>query len=422
MSRLSESTIDRLHTARALSRVAAHRDVIAPSGAFFGFFHAVLPVSTVSGLSVTTEVWCADRDGSIVFLDCAGNRLATRVPSIRKTFAKCFVQQQDRVWVGYEDGYIRVYDARTKMLGSELRQHSGSVNSITTYSRKIVSGGSDFKIVITDVDSGRQFASFQTAASVVRKLLVSEDFLFCGGDDGCLRCFDLPHACEVISPDTYPIKCFKHGGVRDVAVWESTVLAAGANGVVMLDVETCAMVHFFDVGGVALSITVIPTDLTLWIQQSDGTTAVFDLVDFSRITELNSHSSSIVKDVVLMSRRTSVQLWGFSGNEVSLVCDAAETLDCALESRVQDFHSAIGDLLHRQHRLRQRSVDAKYLQHLFTHTAAQAGTIVTRWAARCLQKRTFETLRIFLCVVELLVDFTIICYIFLGKDVRQQSY
>lgn len=164
--------------------------------------------------------------------------------------------------------------------------------------------------------------------SRIHALHVEGDYLFSGGGDGVVKCWDIRTRTELVQKGRYPILAHPNGGVRDITCCQDVLITAGKGGVSLYDVETCELMHRFTGFPEVNRILVDPSSLVLWACCStSGTVTLIDLYTFREIGTLADFSAATIKTIATVSTSPSSRLFlGIEGEGLSVAyCEAGTT-------------------------------------------------------------------------------------------------
>lgn len=309
-----------------------------------------------SGRHVITEVWTAEDDGSISIRDPATGRHvkseSNRCVQFPRTFGTCMRQVEGFVVVGYQDGYIRIFDARTRQVLCTKKKHAAAVTALAIWkhgskeqsdaddSYVLFCASEDFRISMWNLKSSGDATFVHHMAghsNQVECLAVEGDFLFSGGADGYVRCWDIHIRTEVKSTESgeggYPLYAH-NGAIKDIAVVEEVLITAGTGGVCLWDIETCAAIHQFDDFGGTEEVTinricVNPASLVLWACSSQGVVHLFDLYRFQPIGTMNDFGAANVKHLAAVAQGVTSRAF-LTVKGQGLTCVYSETSDTGM--------------------------------------------------------------------------------------------
>ena len=162
-------------------------------------FHARIRCATLVG----HKVWCGEEDGTVTVRTPKGweeRRLIRKGACVVTDIAAV----GDEAWVGYSDGFIRVYDAQTQAMTKEFCQHEGPVHCMCVHQGHVYTGGADYKIYQWDPATCEFTREYAGHGAPVRCLAVAAmqglgkkqyTLLVSGADDGTIRVWR-PHSVQ----------------------------------------------------------------------------------------------------------------------------------------------------------------------------------------------------------------------------------
>ena len=319
-----------------------------------------LVLESESGRSVITEVWTAEDDGSISIRDPATGRHvkreSNRCVQFPRTFGTCMRQVEGFVVVGYQDGNIRIFDAASRQVICSKKKHAAAVTSLVVWkhgskeqsdaedSYVLFCASEDFRISMWSLNTSGDATFVHHLAghsSRVECLAVEGDFLFSGGADGFVRCWDIHLRSEVKSTESgeggYPLLAHSNV-VKDICVVEEVLITAGTGGVCLWDMETCAPIHQFDDFGVGTDINKVcvnPASLVLWACSSQGTIHLFDLYRFQPIGTMSDFGAANIKQLAPVAQGATSRAFFTVAGE-GLTCVYSENSDTGMTRLVGD--------------------------------------------------------------------------------------
>ncbi|MEY3631767.1 MAG: hypothetical protein RL408_1321 [Bacteroidota bacterium] len=127
-------------------------------------------LSIFSIVFVGSNAWIGHNEGLITVVDLATKSVVKHIKS-SATSARCFcVLADDRVAVGYSDGFVRVFDAAFQLVHS-FKAHESSVFSLQSRGGDLYSVGKDARIK-------RWSADFQLLTEVIGHIYAIHDIQF----------------------------------------------------------------------------------------------------------------------------------------------------------------------------------------------------------------------------------------------------
>lgn len=203
--------------------------------------------------------------------------------------------------VGCYNGRVRLYDLKTHVFRERYLGGMGAVYAMTFLSdRELVTGGSDRRVKIWNIESGEETTTFAGHEGRVRAVAIvpETDLLLSGGDDGLVHIWNLqtkqpeePLKGPVfgiesltVSPDGKRIACGT--GDREIIVW---------------DFENRKVFWVFQgytekkwAPGVGLPVFLESSDRMALVRRETGCIEVFDFIE-NRVIERSEAISPFVK-------------------------------------------------------------------------------------------------------------------------------
>eukprot|EP01062_Namystynia_karyoxenos_P025732 TRINITY_DN20179_c0_g1_i1.p1 TRINITY_DN20179_c0_g1~~TRINITY_DN20179_c0_g1_i1.p1 ORF type:complete len:962 (+),score=351.95 TRINITY_DN20179_c0_g1_i1:92-2977(+) len=216
--------------ARAHPKPAGYQP-IRLTGQFHGAVRCIEPAQGGATL------WTGDQDGTIAIRNGRTGDVVHHIPGSGGLFPDAIMATDNHMWVGCNDGTLRVYDSLVYIQVHEHRAHDGGITSLCpTFDEKVFSGGADGRvvkwdgerssfavlsqwsaqcdkvtalacygynlfvgaesgqIVCLDAESGQLLRRFEAHTGPVTALLVQDGFLFSGSGDCSVRAWDIENA------------------------------------------------------------------------------------------------------------------------------------------------------------------------------------------------------------------------------------
>eukprot|EP00759_Apiculatamorpha_spiralis_P019508 PhF_6_TR25472/c0_g1_i2/m.35370 len=162
------------------------------------------------------ETWCGDSDGNIIVRNIFSSSKLNVVSScVDRTIVTSLAQVgAGKIWAGYADGFLRVYDTLTFAILAEVQRHVGAINTIVTWANTewVFTGGVDWKVLQWSANSlpPKMVAPFNGHTLGVRCcIMLQPDVLVSGSDDSTIRVWKV-HSAECATLQTQrnsPILC-----------------------------------------------------------------------------------------------------------------------------------------------------------------------------------------------------------------------
>ena len=224
-----------------------------------------------------TTVWTADRSGAIKARDVLSGEVTSEVFRRPGTIAAAMIRvgfflkneshDGPTVWVGFNDGIIRVFSIASGALIREIGKHNGGVFALCEAFGTVFSSGADWKVTQWCPVGYRQVHQLTSPSSSSVKYMVSGEagcaVLVTGGHDGVIRVYSRPD----------PQSCFDLIG------------------------HTAAIVGLVLVNGM------------LWSASDDRTIRLWDLQAKKALRVINAHPPyKITSDIISMHQVNMAQL------------------------------------------------------------------------------------------------------------------
>eukprot|EP01064_Diplonema_japonicum_P015985 TRINITY_DN24028_c0_g1_i1.p1 TRINITY_DN24028_c0_g1~~TRINITY_DN24028_c0_g1_i1.p1 ORF type:complete len:922 (+),score=328.54 TRINITY_DN24028_c0_g1_i1:49-2814(+) len=138
-------------------------------------------------------VWTGDNDGTISVRNGMTGKIVHHLAESGGLYVDSLFATESHMWVGLNDGTVRIYDHLVYILVSEATHHQGSVSCFTsTFDGKVFSASTDGSIVKWDTEhnSFALMQSLRNSPEMIRCIACYGYNLFCAGDDKIIRCLD----------------------------------------------------------------------------------------------------------------------------------------------------------------------------------------------------------------------------------------
>jgi hypothetical protein len=258
------------------------------------------------------QVWSGDIDGEItVRRGLAGKPIAT-IPKRPECFVYAMARYGNHMWVGYSDGWMVIFDARTRKVVQEMKAHVGAVNCMIVINDYVFSGGNDWQIVqwdpITMAKRSAPYGQLSGHQNAVRCFATDGTYLYSGGDDYSIRCWELESTYERASP--WPI--VMHGdSVRAICVNEVYLFSSSMDGTVKVwNTQTAQLIRELDHESNAVNTLALdPSSGRIWAGTTGGLIRIWDANTLSPVAELHEHHTTHVPLVRIMARINAIKAW-----------------------------------------------------------------------------------------------------------------
>ena len=140
------------------------------------------------------SVWTGENDGSISIRNGMTGDIVHKIPGTDEMYVDTLFATETHMWVGMNDGTVRIYDHLVYILVSEAQFHTDSVTSFAvTFDGKVFSASADCSIVKWDTEAN-SFALMTKlcgpTTKMIRTIACYGYNLFSAGDDNVIRCMD----------------------------------------------------------------------------------------------------------------------------------------------------------------------------------------------------------------------------------------
>eukprot|EP01059_Diplonema_ambulator_P034646 TRINITY_DN7878_c2_g1_i1.p1 TRINITY_DN7878_c2_g1~~TRINITY_DN7878_c2_g1_i1.p1 ORF type:complete len:919 (+),score=394.05 TRINITY_DN7878_c2_g1_i1:52-2808(+) len=138
-------------------------------------------------------VWTGDNDGTISVRNGMTGKIVHHLAESGGLYVDSLFATDTHMWVGLNDGTVRIYDHLVYILVSEATHHQGSVSCFTsTFDGKVFSASTDGSIVKwdTEANSFALMQSLKNSNEMIRCIACYGYNLFVAGDDKIIRCLD----------------------------------------------------------------------------------------------------------------------------------------------------------------------------------------------------------------------------------------
>ncbi|KAG5505774.1 hypothetical protein JKF63_05110 [Porcisia hertigi] len=156
--------------------------------------------SRCSAVAPNGTVWTGETDGSIVIRLAPSGVKLSRIEPFGSTAALVIANVSGRMWAGYSDGAIRVFDHATRMVLLTSRQHTAALYAICDADGFVYTGGADWKVHEWDATDLHYSRMYHGHRNTVRSLTTYIDeksgcrYIVSGSDDGTVKVWDVAAA------------------------------------------------------------------------------------------------------------------------------------------------------------------------------------------------------------------------------------
>eukprot|EP01064_Diplonema_japonicum_P031598 TRINITY_DN5709_c0_g1_i1.p1 TRINITY_DN5709_c0_g1~~TRINITY_DN5709_c0_g1_i1.p1 ORF type:complete len:1162 (+),score=289.37 TRINITY_DN5709_c0_g1_i1:79-3564(+) len=272
------------------------------------------------------KVWTGDRSGAIRIRETYTGEVLTPSVESQKNGQQCPLIEKPgvlpnvmaytpnnggQVWVGFSDGFVRVFSYETDMLLSEMIHHNGPVLAILADGATVYSAGHDWKITQWSSDSLKCVTTYTGHRSAVRCLAMSPECLISGSDDGTVRTWNASRR---------GLKGGHLGSVLAVASVKNMLWSAGDDGVICVwDHDAGTLLHKL-AGHKApvTSLLVIEGGDIVWSTDKHGVVIVWDTAGPEMLQRMSPDSADWQRNGITAScivhRAVNWRVWTCSGD------------------------------------------------------------------------------------------------------------
>ncbi|KPA78302.1 hypothetical protein ABB37_06441 [Leptomonas pyrrhocoris] len=251
---------------RSLSKrdVTAVCDSVSVAGRFDG-------QSRCSAMSPDATVWTGEADGSIVIRLAPSGMVVSRIEPIGRAAVLTLTSVKSRMWAGYSDGTLRVFDHASRKMLRECTQHTAAVYAMCAADGFVYAAGADWKVYQWEAYDLHFCRMYSGHRNTVRCLATYKDpessrrYVVSGSDDGTVKVWDA--AATVTS-------------VKKTAA--SSEKEAGC--IATLDGQ----------GSGVLSMLVLEDTAELWVGSEDTAIRVWDLFSMTITSVITAHRTPVV--------------------------------------------------------------------------------------------------------------------------------
>lgn len=271
---------------------------------------------------VGTNVWTAERDGCLVVREGASGKLLEKLLPHGWESVLCLTPVGPSVWCGTSDGPILIFDKQSRKLVREARHHSGGVQCLCASPGAggrgfVVSGGSDWRMVMWTSDGSRVLKTFSGHTGGVRCCIVLGLEIWTGSDDGTVRVWEA--ACGLFQLESEPCRAVLggHGGaVHAMLAHSERVLSCSADGSVRCwrpeGEHECVHEVSLHCGPV---YTLVPMGRAVWAAGADGSIHTLDGSTLQEVSAPRQAHASFVTGLCQLQARTTRQCWSYSTSD-----------------------------------------------------------------------------------------------------------
>eukprot|EP00796_Vickermania_ingenoplastis_P010068 gene10068-7038_t len=291
--------------------------------------------------------WTAEYDGTVRIRALPQGSELKQLEGRENTFcsALLYLEQYQRMWAAFNDGFIRIYEATTGRMIQEVIQHAGGVNCMVEMEGSVYTGGVDWKIGLWNPETSAFERLFFGHSGAVRSLCSyngpSGSILFSGSDDGSIRAWD-PYAPVQTEEDRACLHIFK-GHDRAVLSLEalphlSQLWSGGEDMTVRVwNLQTLEAVKVLK-GHTAPVSSLLPVESRMWSGDKHGHIILWDINTLIPLQEITSRMQGAKLGMVLTMKKIQPsscwKVWT-SGSTGFVQCWNAETVPIVFDAKNQ---------------------------------------------------------------------------------------
>lgn len=241
--------------------------------------------------------WTAEYDGTIRIRSLPQGTIQKELEGRIETFCTSllYVEAHKKVWVAFNDGYIRVYNATSDTMEAEFVQHAGGINCMTQIDNNVFTGGVDWKIGEWRADTNAFVRLYFGHGGGVRSLHAFEGpsgaVLFSASDDGTIKAWD-PYSPIQTEENRSCVHTFE-GHERSVLALEtvaelSQLWSGGEDGTVRVWNLTTLEEIIVLQGHTAPVASLLAIESRMWSGDQHGHLILWDLQTFAPLQEISS--------------------------------------------------------------------------------------------------------------------------------------
>lgn len=230
--------------------------------------------SRCSAVAPDATVWTGEADGSIVIRLAPSGLEVHRLSPIGRSVVLTLANVSGRMWAGYSDGALRVFDPATQAVVGESTQHTAAVYAMCAADGFVYTGGADWKVYQWEAEDLHFCRMYHGHRNNVRCLTTYRDpesgrrYVVSGSDDGTVKVWDASSALT-------PMK---------------RSIAGGAGS----DKDTGCIATLDGQGRGVLSALVLEDTAELWVGSEDTAIRVWDLYSMTITSVITAHRTPVV--------------------------------------------------------------------------------------------------------------------------------
>ena len=264
------------------------------------------------------KVWTGDRSGALRIRSAqtAGpaetehGTICLEKPGILPNCMAYTAAGGGQVWVGFSDGFVRVFSYERDELLEELLHHTGPVLAIVADGSSVYSAGQDWKINQWSADRMKQITTFSGHKNAVRCLAVAFECLVSGGDDGTVRMWNASR--RTMKGHT--------GSVLALATLTNNELwSGGEDGVICVwDPTQGALLKKLSVHKAPITCLTRMEGDALWSSDKHGVVIIWDTQGYQMVQRMSPDSADWQRNGItaacVVQRVVSWHVWTASGD------------------------------------------------------------------------------------------------------------
>eukprot|EP00760_Papus_ankaliazontas_P009692 PhM_4_TR14118/c0_g1_i1/m.43063/K10260/FBXW7, SEL10; F-box and WD-40 domain protein 7 len=320
-------------------------------------------------------LWTAEADGSIGVRSGMTGGVVHAIAKHGELMVESLYATDNHMWVGLDDGTVRVFDHLVYLCIHEAKFHTDAVTCFTvTFDGKVFSGSADTTIVKWD----HERRSFELMTKILAghtkavRCLVSYGYhLFSGSEDPVIRCADTETGQKVQVYEGHT------GAINALLVLDGFLFSASDDHSVRVwNIESGECLQVLTEPDATAPVTSLVADVVghrLWSADVDGIINVWDSnvdVGFKHIQTLTDHQGTAIKGMRNFCAIDATKVWSLASNGINRVWYSSLN---KVEDAMQETIHAMQDILNEDvveldkwseliHRM--RSVDERRKQEL----------------------------------------------------------
>ena len=269
-----------------------------------------------------SKVYTGDRSGAIRIRHTqTGDLLTTPNPSdpfsvaLDKpgTLPNCMTHTTacgGQIWVGFSDGFVRVFQCDTDVMVGEMLHHTGPVLAIVAEGETLYTAGQDWKINQWSATKMKQVTTYTGHKNAVRSLCMTYECLVSGSDDCTIRLWNAART---------SLRGHTGAVLALCAVGPSELWSAGEDGMLAVwGLDSSALLKKLTAHKAPVTCLTAMDGGTLWSADKHGVVIVWDTEQFQMLQRMSPDSADWQKNGITAScavqRCVSWRVWTCSGD------------------------------------------------------------------------------------------------------------